>query len=151
MQQWIRELPWLGTHRSGKRTPTLTSQLVFITLWGYFISVRSTPRSQWVYLATGAAGRLQPVPAGLGAGGCSSTEQSQQVPMEKASSPVGDICFISQIFELGSPNTLETSLCDACQFFGWKSWQETYFKEGGNIPVMAELLRLSWFISMSFS
>lgn len=69
----------------------------------------------------------------------------------KGQLPVGDICFISQTFELGSPSTLETSLCDACQFIGWKSWQETYFKEGGNIPVVAELLRLSWFITMSFS
>lgn len=75
-------------------------------------------------MATGSAGRLQPTSAGQGAGDCSSMEQSQQVPTGKASSPVGDIRFITWTSELGSPNILEPSLCNPCQLLA-----ESHVKE----------------------
>lgn len=84
-------------------------------------------------MATGSAGRLQPAPAGQGAGDCSSMEQSQQVPTGKASSPVGDIRFITQTSELGSPNTLEPSLRNPCQLLAESHGKEKHTLKRGEI------------------
>lgn len=84
-------------------------------------------------MATGSAGRLQPTSAGQGAGDCSSTEQSQQVPTGKASSPIGDIRFITWTSKLGSPNILEPSLCNPCQLLAESHGKEKCTLKSGDI------------------
>lgn len=102
-------------------------------------------------MATGSAGRLQPAPAGQGAGDCSNTDQSQEVPVGKASFPAGHICFITRTSKLASLNTFEPSLCNPCQLLAESHGKgEMYSKEEGNTLMVAELSRLSWFLSRLF-
>lgn len=65
--------------------------------------------------------------------------------------PLGIFASLPRSLSQAVPTPLSHHCCNACQFFGWKSRQEETLKRGRNIPVVAELLRLSWFISVSFS
>lgn len=111
-------------------------------------------------MARGSAGRLQSAPARQGAGRCRSMEQSQQVPMGRASSPFGGICFITQTSELGSPNTPEPlPLCNPCQLLAESPGKEMFwrrhwrggelFSGGRVVQIVLISFHLTWAVSFS--
>lgn len=147
MQQWIQELPWLGMHRSGMRTQTLTSQLVFVRVFhisqAHTQKLVSLPGHRWCWQA--AASSCWPRGWRLQQHGAepASAYGKGQLPCW------GYLLHYPYLWARQSQHPWAITVWRLL-VLQLKVKKKHSLKRGRNIPVVAEL-RLSWFISISFS